>query len=435
MHATRALLLISLAFAVSNSASAGNGPKGGPSFVDYEWTEVVATDFSTTERWEPRAGLQAVELHNELFVIAGRTPSPVPGNPFASVIHGDVWVSTDLGETWVELLEDAESVGLWKNRAYFEAVTKGGYIYILGGQNFTTFIPDPPFVLPSEFFKDVWRSEDGVDWELMTDDAEWAKLPKETVFPGPPCGAPATQGRAGLSAVSFKGKLWVLGGSQGDDLSINAGPDCRQVFNDVWYSQDGSEWRLATDDAPWEARAGGVALVKGGWLYFMGGEKGFTGEDDYFNDVWRTKDGRNWEEVTGPEGAGWSPRPGHKCSVVANHFVCMGGFAALDPFPPNFDTNPSDIWISKDGANWEKVSNSPWNNDPSYSDCIFADPPELPIICDNVRYDFDILTVSGGEGGMKPSIFTFGGDREIFVPIPGNEFRIENDVWRYSPRE
>jgi len=435
MHATRALLLISLAFAVSNSASAGNGPKGGPSFVDYEWTEVVATDFSTTERWEPRAGLQAVELHNELFVIAGRTPSPVPGNPFASIIHGDVWVSTDLGETWVELLEDAESVGLWKNRAYFEAVTKGGYIYILGGQNFTTFIPDPPFVLPSEFFKDVWRSEDGVDWELMTDDAEWAKLPKETVFPGPPCGAPVTQGRAGLSAVSFKGKLWVLGGSQGDDLSINAGPDCRQVFNDVWYSQDGSEWRLATDDAPWEARAGGVALVKGGWLYFMGGEKGFTGEDDYFNDVWRTKDGRNWEEVTGPEGAGWSPRPGHKCSVVANHFVCMGGFAALDPFPPNFDTNPSDIWISKDGANWEKVSNSPWNNDPSYSDCIFADPPELPIICDNVRYDFDILTVSGGEGGMKPSIFTFGGDREIFVPIPGNEFRIENDVWRYSPRE
>ena len=38
-----------------------------------------------------------------------------------------------------------------------------------------------------------------------------------------------------------------------------------------------------------------------------------------------------------------------------------------------------------------------------------------------------------GEGGMKPSIFTFGGDREIFVPIPGNEFRIDNDVWRYSP--
>jgi len=142
-----------------------------------------------------------------------------------------------------------------------------------------------------------------------------------------------------------------------------------------------------------------------------------------------------WEEVTGPEGAGWSARPGHKCSVLANHFVCMGGFAALDPFFPNLDTNPSDIWVSKDGANWEQVSDSPWNNDPSYSDCIFATPPELPIVCDDVRYDFDMLTVAGGKGGLKPSIFTFGGDREIFIPIPGNEFRIENDVWRFSPKK
>ena len=104
-------------------------------------------------------------------------------------------------------------------------------------------------------------------------------------------------------------------------------------------------------------------------------------------------------------------------------------------FFPSFDTNPSDIWVSKDGAEWQQVSDSPWNNDPTYSDCIFAAPPELPIVCDDVRYDFDLLTVAGGAGGMKPSIFTFGGDREIFAPIPGNEFRIENDVWRYSPRQ
>jgi len=300
-----AISIIPALLIVPALALAGQGPKGGPSFPDYNWTEIVATDFSTTERWEPRAGLQAVELHNQLFVIARRTPSPTFDNPFASLIHGDVWVSADLGETWTELLADAESSGLWKNRAYFEAVTQGGYMYVMGGQNFTTFIPEPPFVRPSEFFKDVWRS----------------------------------------------------------------------------------------------------------------------------------KDGMNWEEVTGPEGAGWSPRPGHKCSVVVNYFVCMGGFAALDPFPPFFDTNPSDIWVSKDRADWEKVSDSPWDNDPSYADCIFASPPQLPIACDDVRYDFDILTVTGGHGGMKPSIFTFGGDREIFVPIPGNEFRVENDVWRYSPKD
>ena len=416
--------LITALLVSASAAFAGKGPKGGPSFTDYEWTEIVATDFLTSDRWEPRAGLQAVELHNHLFVSAGRTPlppSPPDFNPFASLIHGDVWVSPDLGETWVELLEDAESADLWKNRAYFEAVTMGDYIYIMGGQNFGTF------PTASEFFKDVWRSKDGLDWEPMTRDAEWARAP----LPGCQFGPPSRLGRAGLSAVSFKGKLWVLGGSQGDDLSIGGGPNCRQVFNDVWYSTDGSEWHPATEDAPWEARAGGVALVKGGWLYYMGGEKGFTSEDDYFNDVWRTKDGISWEPVTGPGGADWSPRPGHKCSVLANHFVCMGGFGV--PF------NPSDIWVSKDGADWTPVSVSPWNNNP-YSNVYACPPPPPPLspelICDNIRYDFDMLTVTGGKGGMKPSIFTSGGDREVFDPnITDNFLRVENDVWRYSPRE
>jgi len=412
---------------VHSAGAAGKGPKGGPSFPDYQWTQIVETDFLEPNRWEPRAGLQAVELANHLFVIAGRTPlaPPPPFNPFASTIHGDVWVSADLGETWVELLEDAESAGLWKNRAYFEAVTKGEYIYIMGGQNFTTISPGSPpdyepIVIPSEFFKDVWRSTDGLNWELMTDDAEWAKFPG---FGGP------SQGRAGLSAVSFKGKLWLMGGSLGDDNSIGGGINNRDLFNDVWYSEDGSEWHLATDNAPWEARAGGVALVKGGWLYYMGGEKGFIAETDYFNDVWRTQDGANWEEVTGEGGAGWSPRPGHKCSVLANNFVCMGGFGT--------PSNPSDIWVSKDGAEWTLVSETPWNNDPDWNAfidpfCEFT-PPGL--ICDNIRYDFDMLTVKGGAGGMKPSIFTFGGDREVFYPIPFNYFRVENDVWRYSPQE
>lgn len=382
-----------------STVNAGKGSKGGPSFPDYRWTHIVETDFFDPNRWEPRAGLQAVELHNHLFVIAGRTPvvEPPPFNPFASIIHGDVWVSPDLGETWVELLEDAQSAGLWKNRAYFEAVTKGSYMYIMGGQNFTTIIPGPPpdflpVIIPSEFFKDVWRSADGVSWELMTDDAEWAVVPEN---------GSVSAGRAGLSAVNFKGKLWVMGGSQGDDNSIGGGLNERVLFNDVWFSEDGSEWHLATDNAPWEARAGGVALVKNGWIYYMGGENG----------------------------AGWSPRPGHKCSVLANSFVCMGGFGS--------PANPSDIWVSKDGADWTQVSSTPWNNDPDW-DAITdpfcsSTPPEL--ICDNIRYDFDMLTVKGGKGGMKPSIFTFGGDREVFFSIPFNYFRVENDVWRYSPQE
>ena len=40
------------------------------------------------------------------------------------------------------------------------------------------------------------------------------------------------------------------------------------------------------------------------------------------------------------------------------------------------------------------------------------------------------------DGGMKPSIFTFGGDREVFDPnITDNFLRVENDVWRYGPKD
>jgi len=105
----------------------------------------------------------------------------------------------------------------------------------------------------------------------------------------------------------------------------------------------------------------------------------------------------------------------------------MGGFGT--------PTNPSDIWVSKDGADWNQVSSTPWNNDPSSS--IFFCNPQPGLLCDNIRYDFDMLTVKGGKGGMKPSIFTFGGDREVFFFVEGepNFLRVENDVWRYSPQE
>ena len=386
----------------SNSTLYAGGPKGGPSFESYEWTEIRPTQFFNPLHWEPRAGLQAVELHNKLFVIAGRSPKNTD-IPRDSLIHGDVWVSHDLGVNWEEMLEDAEAAGLWRNRAYFEAVTQGNHMYILGGQNFVTepappffcdawppeLGPCPEFITVSDFFNDVWRSTDGVNWQEMTSEAPW-------------------EARAGLSAASFKGHLWVMAGSQNDDASIG-GLD-RKFFNDVWYSKDGSQWHAATKDAPWEARAGGVVLVKGGWLYMLGGEKGFTDPVDYFNDVWRTKNVKHWELVT--DNAGWSPRPGHKCAVLANYFVCMGGFGI--PF------NPMDIWVSKNGANWRQVSDSPWD----------AESP------DDIRYDFDMLTVKGGMGGLKPSIFTFGGDRETFIlPPEVNFFRVENDVWRYGPME
>jgi len=51
-----------------------------------------------------------------------------------------------------------------------------------------------------------------------------------------------------------------------------------------------------------------------------------------------------------------------------------------------------------------------------------------------ISYDFKALAVTGGRGGLLPSIFTFGGDRETFnFADPSNYLRVDNDVWRFSP--
>jgi len=380
-------------------ADAYAGGKRGPDFSRYDWQEI-----NPGARWSPRAGLQAIQLKKRIYVMGGRTPRPpsFPPIPGDSDIWGDVWASDDLGVSWQRILETDDS-SHWPARAYFQAVKKGRRMYVIGGQNFKVEANDcppsvpfcPPFVSKSDFFNDVWSSGDGVNWFQHTPDAGWAE-------------------RAGLSAVVFRGEIYVMGGSFNDDPAVIGGPPQRIYFNDVWKSRYGFVWERVTEAAPWAPRAGAVAIVKGGYIYLIGGEDGFTCEPlpfcepPYYNDVWRTKNGYDWEQVTAA--AEWPARPGHQCGVLQNRIICFGGFGLLG--------NPKDMWASKDGAHWELISTSPWN----------------ALTEDEVKYDFDAIVIKGAGHGQKPAIFTFGGDRETFdFTDPLNYLRVDNDVWRYSP--
>lgn len=410
--------LIAALALVSAAAVAVRG-QGAPEFAAYEWTRVYDGGGAG---WAGRAGLQAVELNNRVFVMGGRTPWPTPFNPFGSVLWDDVWESKDLGGSWRRVAagpvaNPAAPGPIWAARGYFQAVTKGSHMFVLGGQDFSVtpnpIYPDncppspgpgippppcPPFVPASNFFNDVWRSPDGAHWEQVTAHAPW-------------------QARAGLSAIVFKGWIYVLGGSLGDDAAI--GGTGRLLFNDVWRSRDGATWEAVTHSAPWAPRAGASVVEKNGYLYLLGGEDGFLctfGPQGpvcpYFNDVWRSADGATWELVT--PAAGWSPRPGHQCQVLFDTLLCFGGFGfPTNPFVP---AHPRDLWASRDGDTWTLVSESPWNADGS----------------EDVKYDFDSLVVRGGPGGLRPSIFTFGGDREASFAAPDPAL-VDDEVWRFSP--
>lgn len=366
---------------VAGPAAAGNPPSspGGPQWT---WEEV-----QPQAAWGDRAGLQAVELRGRFFVLGGRGPFLGP----ATTVYNDVWRSDDRGINWTPVTSAAP----WAGRAYFQAVTLDGAMFVLGGQDYGTFGS------PSRFFNDVWRSTDGANWTQMTAAAPW-------------------QGRAGLSAVVNNGAIYVFGGSVNDDTAIPgpAGPP-RTYFNDVWRSTDGVTWTQVAAQAPWAPRAGAATVVTHGWIYLLGGEDGFvcnpatTRCPPYFNDVWRSRDGRTWQQVT--PAAGWSARPGHQCADAAWEIVCFGGFG-LD----FLGGNPVDTWASVNGRNWRELQGQPWN----------ATGPQ------EIKYDFDVIaTWEQRAGRWVPAIYTFGGDRETFdFADPENPTRIDNDVWRFAPQ-
>ena len=375
----------------------------------WEWEEV-----NCDAPWARRAGLQVVELDNAFYLMGGRTARPPmdPPIPGDSDIWSDVWKSTDHGANWDRILESDQSH--WPARAYFRALTKGDEMFVLGGQNFLV-IPNPkcpppfegcsPFLSVSQFFNDVWSSSDGVNWTPLTLDAGWS-------------------GRAGLSAIVFNDEIYVIGGSYLDDSAIIGGPPQRVYFNDVWKSSDGVNWTQLVDEAPFAPRAGAALAVKDGYIYLFGGEEGFLCEPfpvcdlPYFNDVWRSSNGIDWELVI--ETAPWQSRPGHQVLVAEDQFVLFGGFGAStnpqDPFAPG---NPMDCWVSTNGADWTLLDSVPWNA---------VEPSEI-------KYDFAALVsdVETPDQGTQQAIFTFGGDRETFNFFdPFNYLNIDNDVWRFT---
>ena len=203
-------------------------------------------------------------------------------------------------------------------------------------------------------------------------------------------------------------------------IVVAVGGQGRTLFNDVWRSRDGSNWEQVTANAPWAPRAGAAVVEKNGYMYLLGGENGFLCEFGpngascpYFNDVWRSRDGAHWELVTMK--ADWSARPGHQCQVLFDTIVCFGGFGFPTDPSGTVAAHPVDVWVSRDGMRWTKLTTGPWN----------ATSPA------NVKYDFDSLVVTGGPGGLPPSIYTFGGDREASFIAPDPTL-VDDDVWRFS---
>ncbi len=94
------------------------------------------------------------------------------------------------------------------------------------------------------YYRDVWYSTDGINWTQATGSAPW-------------------QIRSNHVTVVFDGKMWLLGGWQGD---ATAGGGTK---NDVWYSTDGANWTQVTSSAPWGRRTSHSAVVHDGKIWIV----------------------------------------------------------------------------------------------------------------------------------------------------------------------
>jgi hypothetical protein len=188
---------------------------------------------------------------------------------------------------------------------------------------------------------EVWSSQDGAHWEQSTAQAPW----------GP---------RLAAGAVAFKGRMWVLGGTEDYYFGTE-----KSLRNDVWSSKDGKTWKLATANAGWSPRAYHQVAALGDRLYVMGGGN-YVPQYHATNDVWSSKDGVHWEQVTA--NAPWHPRLWFSAVAYRDRLWVLGGWSN------NPAKNWNDVWHSRDGRDWKQAkADVIWKERHEHSAYVFKD--------------------------------------------------------------
>lgn len=198
-------------------------------------------------------------------------------------LTNEIWTSSD-GQDWTLRVPAAQ----WEPRIGGTLVEHQNRLWILDGKVRNSGDP-------SVFRNDVWRSDDGLQWTRVLDEAPW----------------PA---RAFHCALSHEGRIWLIGGGDWDSLIARS---------DVWSSADGVTWTRHAD-APWEGRIWHACFSYADRLFVFGGR--LFDPIRTVDEIWSTNDGHQWTRSTDT----MRPGPRHAAYVAKfeNRVWVMGGSAA-----------------------------------------------------------------------------------------------------------
>ncbi|MBL7942743.1 MAG: T9SS type A sorting domain-containing protein, partial [Flavobacteriales bacterium] len=259
----------------------------GPIYISpYDWVEVTdALPFSA------RDGSGLLNFDNRLWLLGGWDP---PNHP-PHYTHSEVWTSTD-GATWSYVLDAP-----WPARHCGGWIAGDDAMWVVGG--------DPQ----SNCLTDVWKSEDGTEW-IQVLDAIPGYVPRHM----------ANYAWFNNAIIMYGGEKCSLGGT-----------------SEVWTSSDGSSWEQLPD-APWSGRGMQLnyCVDDDGWLWMLGGSNEFSRRS--YNEVWKTQNGIDWILVN--DNAPWMGRYWHTVAWFDNKMWLLAGSAT--------SLEQNDVWYSSDGVEW-----------------------------------------------------------------------------------
>jgi len=164
--------------------------------------------------------------------------------------------------------------------------------------------------------------------------------------------------RDGAGALTFKGRMWLLGGWNREDKEHFP----RICNNEVWSSEDGADWRLEKrgtfgsesfdPETDWEGRHYSGYAVFQDKMWIVGGD---SNQDHYQYDVWNSVEGQTWTHVNKGRDVPWGPRAMYYTCAFKGKLWVMGGQTVPQHIPAE-ERFYDDIWNSSDGINWERVS-------------------------------------------------------------------------------
>lgn len=226
-------------------------------------------------------------------------------------------------------------------------------LFLIGGWN-----PNDKENFPKNTSNDVWKSEDyGISWENIKPNTYNHNFRKNKFSD--------FEGRHYSGFIVHKNYIYIVGGDEIQGRHIN----------DIWKSKNGKDWELVNANPEWAPRAFHVTFSYKEYMYVMGGQTmpktiedipNKTIEDEiknndlseiYYRDIWRSKDGKDWEKVKIKNNISHLVAGIGGSGFVLNDFVYIpGGFSAT-----NYANKKKDYWkkvwkSEGDLSSWEKVS-------------------------------------------------------------------------------